>query len=185
MITGYHMSTGYKSARIAIVAPLFWLCASHAAAADTPGPVKIAVLPFELEDLAAASKGDQATYLAQATDEARKQLRDSGRYAIVDATAADLSAAKGQPLRDCGGCEAGIARRLGADQAMIGVVSRISNTEYLVKLQITDAHSGAVVAQLASELRMGADYSWSRGVRWVIQNRLLTAQAPTSTATAK
>lgn len=147
--------------------------------------MKIAVLPFELEDLAAASKGDQTNYLAQATDEARKQLAASGRYTIVDATAADLSAAKGQPLRDCGGCEAGIARKLGADQAMIGVVSRISNTEYLVKLQISDARTGAVVSQLASELRMGADYSWSRGVRWVIQNRLLAAQTSTSDATGR
>ncbi len=139
--------------------------------------MKIAVFPFELEDLAAASKGGEAPHLAQATDEARKQLAESGRYTLVDTAAADISAAKGQALRDCGGCEAAIARKLGADQALLGVVSRISNTEYLVKLQISDARTGEVIARLSSELRMGADYSWSRGVRWVIQNRLLPAQS--------
>jgi hypothetical protein len=153
-----------------------WLCAGCAAAADAAGPIKIAVFSFELEEHGPASKGGEAPHLAQATEEAKKQLAASGRYTLVDASAADLSLAKGLPLRECGGCEAAIARKLGADQALVGVVSRISNTEYLVKLQISDARSGEVISKLASELRMGADYSWSRGVRSVIQNDLLAAQ---------
>lgn len=139
--------------------------------------MKIAVFPFELEDFAAAAKGDEAPHLALATEEAKKQLTGSGRYTLVDTSAADLSAAKGQALRDCGGCEAEIARKLGADQALVGVVSRISNTEYLVKLQITDVRTGETVSKLTSELRMGADYSWFRGVRSVMQNDVLPAQA--------
>ena len=135
------------------------------------------MFPFELEDFAAASKGGESPYLAQATEEARKQLAASGRYVLVDTAAADMSAAKGQALRDCGGCEAAIARKLGADQALIGVVSKISNTEYMVKLQISDARSGEVVSKLASELRMGADYSWSRGVRSVIRDQVIPTLA--------
>jgi hypothetical protein len=169
---------GSKRARLGIVASVLWLSASYAPAADAPSPVKIAVFPFELEDHSPASpmsKGGEASpHLAQSTDEAKKQLTGSGRYTIVDTAAADMSAAKGQPLRDCGGCEVVIARALGADQAMIGVISKISNTEYLVKLQVSDARSGKVISQLTSELRMGADYSWSRGVRSLIQNGLLS-----------
>jgi hypothetical protein len=164
--------------RFGIVASVLWLCASYAAVAEAPAAVKIAVFPFELEDHSPASKGGEAPHLAQSTDEAKKQLAGSGRYTIVDTAAADMSAAKGQPLRDCGGCEVAIARALGADQAMIGVVSKISNTEYLVKLQISDARSGEVISKLASELRMGADYSWSRGVRSLIQNSLLSSEPP-------
>jgi hypothetical protein len=105
------------------------------------------VSAFELEDHGPANKADAAPSLAQATGEARKQLAASGRYTLVDVRA--------------------------ADQVLVGVISRISNTEYLVKLQIRDAHSGEVISNLVSELRMGADYSWSRGVRSVIQNNLL------------
>src|SRR5688572_2917467 len=152
---------GCRNTRLGIVAAVSWLCASFAAAADAPRPVKIAVFPFELEDHSPASKGGEAPHLTQSTDEAKKQLAGSGRYTIVDTAAADMSPAKGQPLRDCGGCEVAIARALGADQAMIGVISKISNTEYLVKLQVSDARSGKVISQLTSELRMGADYSWS------------------------
>lgn len=35
-----------------------------------------------------------------------------------------------------------------------------------------------VVAKFTSELRMGADYSWSRGVCSVLQNQMLSVQAP-------
>jgi hypothetical protein len=164
---------GFKKTGLGIVTTVSWLCASYAVAADTPTPVKIAVFPFELEDHSPASKGGESPHLAQSTGEAKKQLAGTGRYAIVDTASADMSVAKGQPLRDCGGCEVAIARVLGADQAMIGVISKISNTEYLVKLQVSDARSGKVLSQLTSELRMGADYSWSRGVRSLIQNQLL------------
>lgn len=140
----------YQSSFIGFVAAVLWLCAGSAAAADAPRPIKIAVSAFELEEHGAASKGDEAPHLVEATEEARKQLAASGRYTLVDAT--------------------------DADQVLVGVISRISNTEYLVKLQISDAHSGEVISKLVSELRMGADYSWSRGVRSLIQNNLLAAQ---------
>ncbi|MEP7245083.1 MAG: DUF3280 domain-containing protein [Gammaproteobacteria bacterium] len=177
----------YKNVGVGFIAPLLWLFASHTAVAETPAPVKIAVFPFELEDFGAASKGGEQPHLAESTEEARKQLAASSRYTPIDTASADMSTAKGQPLRDCGGCEAGIASKLGADQAMIGVISRISNTEYLIKLRVSDAHTGAVISNYESELRMGADYSWSRGVRSLMQNRVLTepAPAPANTAAAQ
>lgn len=151
--------------------------AGSAAAADAPvpatAPVKIAVFPFELDDYAAASKQGETQYLSQSTEEAKQQLQQSGRYSLVDTAHADLGAAQGQSLRTCNGCAAAIAKKLGADQALVGVVTRISNTEYLVKFQVSDARTGDVVGDYATDLRMGADYSWSRGVRWLVQNRML------------
>jgi uncharacterized protein DUF2380 len=114
--------------------------------------------------------------LAQATDEAKQQLSTSGRYTVVDAAGADISAAKGQGLRNCGGCEAPIAKGLGADQALIGVVTRISMMEYTVRFQVRDVQNGQVVSSFSTDLRMGADYSWPRGVRWLMQNRMLVSK---------
>jgi hypothetical protein len=82
-------------------------------------------------------------------------------------------AAQAGKLRDCGGCEAGIAAALAADQSMIGIVTRISRTEYAVTYKIRDARSGALVDVEQTDLRMGANVAWSRGVRWLIQRRLL------------
>ena len=143
-------------------------------------PIKIAVFEFELEDFSAAGQAKsvaaETSYLAQATDEAEQQLRASGRYTVIDAVHSDISAAKGQGLRNCGGCEAPIALSLGADEALIGVVTKISMTEYTVRFRISSAQDGELISTYSTDLRMGADYSWSRGVRWLMQNRMLASK---------
>ena len=87
-----------------------------------------------------------------------------------------IGAAKEQGLRNCGDCETAIAMKLGADQALLGVVTKISMTEYTVRFQISDARKGELITNLTSDLRIGADYSWSRGVRWLMQNRMLASK---------
>lgn len=156
-------------------------CWAGHAAADVPvastAPIKIAVFAFELEDFSPAGEQgpspSQVSYLTQATEEAKRQLLQSGRYSLVDTAGADIGAAKGQGLRNCRGCEAAIAMKLGADQALIGVVIKISMTEYVVKIQVSDARNGNIISNYTTDLRMGAHYSWPRGVRWLMQNRVL------------
>jgi hypothetical protein len=59
---------------------------------------------------------------------------------------------KAHTLRECNGCDAGIALKLGAEQSFVGVVKRISRTEYTVKCRIRDASTGAVASDEESEL---------------------------------
>jgi hypothetical protein len=65
--------------------------------------------------------------------------------------------------------------QLGADQALIGVVTKISMAEYVVQLQVRDARTGKVVSKFSTGLRMGANYSWSRGVRSLMKNEMLAS----------
>ena len=71
-----------------------------------------------------------------------------------------------------------LRRSSGADQDMVGVVTKISMTEYTVTVQISDAHNGAVISSLSTGLRIGADYSWVRGVTWLMKNRVLASREP-------
>jgi uncharacterized protein DUF2380 len=151
-----------------------------AGAAETaaPSPVKIAVFPFELADFSAAAPYVPADdidreQLRLSTEEARRLIVESGRYQLVDTGTANEQIAKAVPLRDCAGCEAGIAAGLAADQSMIGIVTRITRTEYAVTYKIRDARSGGLVDVQQTDLRMGANVAWSRGARWLIQRRLL------------
>ena len=66
--------------------------------------------------------------------------------------------------------------KLGAEQSFVGIVTRISRTEYTVRFHIRDARTGTVIFNKQTDLRMGADYSWSRGAAWLIKNRLLDSQ---------
>jgi Protein of unknown function (DUF2380) len=147
------------------------------ASADPPR-IRIAVFDFELDDLSAAAgiAGDHAADLVQldrATGEARKLIAQSDRYGLVDVANAQSDAVKGRSLRQCNGCEAAIALNLGADQSFVGVVTRISRTEYVVRFQIRDAHTGAPILARQSGLRIGADYSWNRGAAALVNDGLL------------
>ncbi|MEH2539878.1 MULTISPECIES: DUF2380 domain-containing protein [unclassified Bradyrhizobium] len=164
-----------------ILAPaivLATLATAEAAETPAPPPIKIAVFPFELEDFSAGAAyvppdDIDREQLRLSTEEARRLIAASGRYKIVDVSAANDPAANAGRLRNCEGCEARIAAGLGADQSMIGIVTRITRTEYAVTFKIRDARSGAMVAVEQTDLRMGANVAWSRGARWLIQNRLL------------
>jgi Protein of unknown function (DUF2380) len=164
-----------------LCAALLATFASHAAPA--PAPIKLAVFDFELEDLsagasAAGTSDSDVTQLTNVDGAVRQLFARSGRYTLVDIGSVDASAAKMHRLRECDGCEAGIASRLGAEQSFVGIVSRISRTEYVVKFRMLDARTGAVVSVGDSGLRMGADYSWERGVTRLIRDRVLGEDPP-------
>jgi len=159
-----------------ILMPAVVLAALSAAhAAET---VKMAVFPFELEDFSAGAgyvppDDIDREQLRLSTEEARRLIAASGRYQLVDVSAVNDQAAKAGKLRDCEGCEARIAASLDADQSMVGIVTRITRMEYAVTYKLRDARSGAIVAVEQTDLRMGANVAWSRGARWLIENRLL------------
>ena len=54
------------------------------------------------------------------TAAARRILAQSGRYRIVDTSGAEAEVVKDKPLRNCNGCEAGIALKLGAEGPLLG-----------------------------------------------------------------
>lgn len=147
----------------------------------TSSPIKLAVFDFELEDFSAgaaltAGSAADAAQLRVVTDEVRRLIAQSGRYSLVDVSGADAEPVKAHSLRECNGCDAGIAFKLGAEQSFVGIVTRISRTEYTVTFRIRDARTGAVISVKQTDLRMGADYSWRRGAAWLIKNRLLMNQ---------
>jgi hypothetical protein len=160
------------------------LTATISLAAD-PQPaakVKIAVFDFELEDTSAgggiiAQDSYDTTYLAESTAKAKSMLEESGRYVAVSTANADLEATKKFGIRNCGNCEAGIALKLGADEAMTGTVTRVNRTEYTLLIRILDAHTGSEISTSYTNLRMGANYAWPRGVKWLMENQVLTKKA--------
>jgi hypothetical protein len=159
-----------------MIAAGFQVAAAEETAA--PAPIRLAVFPFELEDFSAAAAyippdDIDREQLRLSTEEARRLIAESGRYKLVDVGVANDEAAKAGKLHDCDGCEAKIAAGLHADQSMIGIVTRISRTDYAVTYKIRDVRSGALVDVEQTDLRGGANSDWSRGARWLIQRRLL------------
>jgi len=141
-------------------------------------PVKIAVFEFELEDVSAAGASSKlesvadVTRMKAVTAEAGRVLAASGKYSLVDTAEVSAEAAKDGILRNCNGCDAGIALQLGAERSLIGVVTRVAQTEYYVSLQMTDTKTGKVVNQQTAFFT-GADDAWASGVRLLIKHGIL------------
>jgi Protein of unknown function (DUF2380) len=149
---------------------------------DAVAPVKLAVFDFELEDFSGGAgiipESDQdREQLRLATETVRRLLVESGRYSLVDVSGADAADVRAHTLRQCDGCDAAIARKLDADQSFVGIVTRITRTDYAVTFKLRDARTGAPIAVEQTDLRIGANYSWNRGAAWLIKNRLLEKQA--------
>jgi uncharacterized protein DUF2380 len=148
--------------------------------ADAPPPIRIAVFAFEFEDLTPAAvllkkPADTAATMEKATGAAREELAHSGRYLPVDASQLDAPAVEEKTLRDCNGCEAGLAERLGAQQSMIGLVRKVTETDYYVAIRIRDARTGKVLDQQEA-MFAGDQTGWPSGVRMLIRHQVLPTQ---------
>lgn len=142
-------------------------------------PIKIAVFAFELEDVTpAASYLNEATSsassLERATAAARQELASTGRYQIVDVDGAAERSATTKALRNCDGCEAVIARKLGAQQSMIGIVRRATQTDYYVTVILRDARSGKVIDEQGANFA-GGEEGWASGARMLIRHQVLAS----------
>jgi len=143
-------------------------------------PIKIAVFDFELEDLSPPAvllqkPTDSATTMEKASSAAREELVHSGRYTVIDASKVDAKPVTEKTLRDCNGCEAALAEQLGAQQSMVGLVRKVTETDYYVVVRIRDAHTGKIVDQ-EEAMFAGDQTGWPSGVRMLIRHQVLPPQ---------
>jgi hypothetical protein len=142
-----------------------------------PAVVKLAVFEFELDDVspAAALLGQTTSNevtMQKVSSEARRMLAESGRYMLIDVSNVDAEPVRAKSLRNCDGCEADIALQAGAEQALIGVVRRVTQTDYYVVVQVRDAQTGKVLDQQDANFAGGPD-GWASGVRMLLKHQVL------------
>jgi Protein of unknown function (DUF2380) len=140
-------------------------------------PPKAAVFDFELFDtsLQGEMKGPQADEqrrLNDVTEQLRKALTESGKFAVMDISPVN-AAAHASNLQSCGGCDVEYARELGADVAITGVVQKVSALILNMNIYLRDAHTGATIAGMSADFRGNTDESWSRTMSYLLRNRLL------------
>ncbi len=169
----------WRQAEKFVARDLLSAASSVSAGADRSTPaVKLAVFDFELLDVSAgasviAESAVDSEQLKLATDETRRLIAESSKYALIDISSAETAALKGLKLRECDGCDAAIAAKLGADQSLIGIITRISRTDYNVTYKLRDARTGALITVEQTDMRAGANYSWPRGAASLIKSKLL------------
>ncbi len=149
--------------------------------AGEAAPVKAVVLDFELIDtsLEGATRGvdiAETERLHAISRLLRDLLGQSGAYQIVDAAPAAGKIADAGLIHGCNGCDTAIARQLGADRVFTGTIQKVSTLILTVSINERDVSSGRMLRIATAQIRGNTDESWSRGVKWLAHNRLITGR---------
>ncbi len=162
---------------------LFYLLVTAGAVAEArAAPARLAVFDIELIDMSqegeAGVRADQTRRLALASEELRALLRASNQVEIVDLAPEAKLIERQAPLHKCNGCEEEIAKKLGADLALVGTLQKTSNLILSFAITIKDVQTGKAVKAGQVDIRGNNDEMWLRGIRWVVRNRLLAEPFP-------
>jgi hypothetical protein len=165
--------------RVAALSLLALTLASGAPAQEKPRAVqKLAVFDMELDDFSAGGPlagetPEETARLSRMSVLARRLWSQSGLFALVDTGGAADSRLKDHWLRKCGGCDAEIARGLGADLSFIGFFRKVSRMEQVLEIRVRDARTGELLNVSNTDLRNETDESWSRALAYLIAHRLV------------
>lgn len=141
---------------------------------------KTAVFPFEI--IIEQQMGDlglppvpskaEAARLKLITDELTRLLQETGKYAPLDLSPVNSDIVKKAPFNWCNGCEVEVAREVGADLSVLGVVQKASAMLLNVSIFVRDVKDGTLRQSMAVSIRENNDEGWLRAVRWLVHNRL-------------
>ena len=153
------------------------ICLMLAAPAAAAEPFKTAVFDIELIDMSQEAdqglRDDQTRRLKLVSDELRQLLQASPQIQLVDLTPRLAEISQKAPLYKCNGCDVDLARDLGADLLVSGIVQKTSNLILSFALTIKDARTGKPIRGGQADIRGNTDDSWLRGIRWIAKNRFL------------
>jgi len=102
----------------------------------------------------------------------RQRLAQSGRFGLVD-IAPVAARARASNLQACGGCDASLAEKAGADLSITGTVQKVSNLILNMNIYIRDAHTKKLISSRSADFRSNTDESWSRSLAYLVRNYLL------------
>jgi hypothetical protein len=167
-----------KILRLATAAAFVIGASSPLRAAPVPTPAKLVVFDLELDDFTAGGpiageSAEETERLRKMTRLARELLAASGLFEIVDVRATNEARVAAHWLRKCNGCEADVAREMGADLSFVGFFRKVSVMEQYLEFRIRDARSGELMNISQTDLRGETDESWRRALTWLIRHKLV------------
>lgn len=138
---------------------------------------RVVVFEFELFDTSGEAgpggpKPEEARRLALITADMRERLAKAG-YEVVDTAPKQAEITEAQPFRNCNSCELELARALGAQVEIIGLVQKVSNLILNINFQLRDTETGKVLRAGSVDIRNNTDEAWQRGISYLVRNRLL------------
>lgn len=139
-------------------------------AADT-----VPIVVFELELIDDSLEGrhpDHDARIELTTETLRELFAGDGGFRLMDPAPVAEAIDRLGPLHGCNGCEADMARKLGARYAVLSRVQKVSSLILGMEITVVDARTGDVVQLERVSIRGDTDESWVRGVRYMFRHNL-------------
>ncbi|MGJ0506628.1 MAG: DUF3280 domain-containing protein [Methylocystis sp.] len=158
-----------------LAAALLLACGQRAAMAAETGArtgKRLLLLDFEIIDTSGEpvdQRADHARRLLDARNAIAAGLAARGTYEIAER--APIQAEIDEILRKtyfrtCNGCEIALARKVGADLVMTGVVNKVSTLILSMGVSIARVSSGELVYHQGFDFRGDNDASWARATKF-------------------
>jgi hypothetical protein len=163
------------------------LLAATGANAGTTASLKTLVLPFDLvlqkkeEDFyIGPSKPSPAEQQRLATiyEELTKILAADGRHQLIDIAPIAKDIETAAPIVDCNGCELDLAKKVDAEILYTGLVDKASDTLLNMRIMEIDVASGQLKRAGNVVIQGNTDEAWTRGMRWLMRNKLAADTMP-------
>jgi hypothetical protein len=104
-------------------------------------------------------------------------LADSGQYTIVPVPDdIRVQIAKGQPIGACGGCDVAFGKQLGAERVAWVTVQKVSNLILNMNVYMADVATDKMTYIKSVDIRGNTDESWSRSMKYLLDNYLLAKE---------
>ncbi len=162
---------------------LLLICATATKTASMGEPRTAAVFGFELIDTSAegslyGKRADETQRLALLSKILRDRLAASGHYSIVDLGSQADAIKNASPLFSCNDCAGEFVTKAGADVGFTGYVQKVSNLILNINVEMWDGKTGKKFKVWSADIRGNTDESWTRGLNWLLDHRVLAAEPP-------
>ncbi|HEY9536067.1 MAG TPA: DUF3280 domain-containing protein [Kiloniellaceae bacterium] len=153
------------------------LLALPLSAAAAPAPTAVAVFDVELYDtsLEGELRGRdpaESARLGQITALLREAVETRPDMVVIDVAPLRERLAALPALYSCSGCEAKLARELGAAQSITGYVYKISTLILYITVAVRDTESGRLLEKASVSIRGNTDESWRHGMQALLDRYL-------------
>jgi hypothetical protein len=139
--------------------------------------LRAAIFDFELIDTSLEGetngpRADETARLVRLGQQLRTLVTKSGKFEVVDIAPVEDEARKAN-LQRCGGCDADLAQKLGAEISITGTVQKVSNLILNINLYARVVVTKEPLVAMSVDIRGNTDESWSRGLEYLVRTRFL------------
>jgi hypothetical protein len=154
--------------------------AAGTASAAAPLPQEARIAFFGITWIDTSTEGDvfgeraeEQARVARAEAQVTERFAEEGYDFVDTAPVEDRLAGTVNPA-NCYGCDMRMAAELDAGYALVGEVQKVSNLIIDMNLQLREVPSGRLIAGRSVSIRGNTDESWSRGIRYILDNAIFT-----------